>query len=131
MYPCITVLLVFLVLEMEVYIKRKKKITDLSFNLYFGFHLEFRKIPLQFGGPSLRDSGPLTVVEVSQTSNLAALQFILNINIPPGNAWFDVSHVIAFSCQRSILFLSEAAFYCTGLGDNESSHQYLSHWIRK
>lgn len=83
MYPCITVLLVFLILEMEVYIKRHK-ITDLSFNFYLD--PKFCKTPLQFGGPSLRDSGPLTMVEVSQTSNLAALQFILNINIPPGNA---------------------------------------------
>lgn len=129
MYPCIIVLLVFLVLEMEVYIKRNK-ITDLSFNLYFVFHLKFCKIPLQVGGPSLRDSGPLTMVEVSQTSNLAPLQFILNINIPPGNAWFNVSHIIAFSCQCSILFLSEVAFYCTILGDNDSSHQYLRYWIR-
>lgn len=130
MYPCIKVLLVFLVLEVKVYIKRNK-ITDLSFYLYFGFCLNFCKILLQFGAPSLRDSGPLTMVEVSQTSNLAPLQFILNINIPPGNAWFNVSHIIAFSCQCSILFLSEVTFYCTILGDNDSSHQHLRYWIIK
>jgi len=120
-YSCITVLLDFLVLEKHVYIRRNK-ITGLSFDWYFVFHLKFCKIRLQFGGPRLRDSVPLTMVEVSQTSNLAPLQFILNINIPSGNAWFNVSHIIAFSCQFSVLLLCEVAFYCTILGDNDRSH---------
>lgn len=127
-YSCIIVLLDFLVLEMDVYIKRHK-ITVFSFNWYFVFHLQFCKILLQFEGPRLGDSVPLTMVEVSQTSNLAPLQFILNINIPSGNAWFNVSHIISFSCQFSILLLCEVAFYCTILGDNDSSHQYIRYWI--
>lgn len=128
-YPCTIVLLDFLVFEMGIYIKRNK-ISVLRFNRYFVFHLTFCKIPLQFEGPRLRNSVPLTMVEVSQTSGLALLQFILNINIPPGNAWFSVSHIIAFSCQFSILLLCEGALYCTILRDNNSSHQYITYWIR-
>lgn len=73
------------------------------------FHPKFCKIHLQFGGPRQMDSVPLTMVEVSQTSNLAPLQFTLNINIPSGNAWFNVSHIIAFSCQFFILLLCKVA----------------------